>query len=51
MIMTDVENAGIVNNWDTTSSLPDSAFAFTPGKDDHPIKVLGDTAQTTEASP
>ena len=38
-------------NWDITSSLPDSAFAFTPGKDDHPIKVLGDTAQTTEASP
>jgi hypothetical protein len=37
--------------WDTTTSLADSAFDFTPGKDDHPIKVLGDTAQTTEASP
>ena len=38
-------------NWDTTTSLADSAFEFTPGKDDHPIKVLGDTAQSTEASP
>jgi hypothetical protein len=38
-------------NWDTTTSLADSAFDFTPGKDDHPIKVLGDTAQSTEASP
>ena len=38
-------------NWDTTTSLADSAFDFTPGKDDHPIKILGDTAQTTEASP
>lgn len=37
-------------DWDTTTSLADSAFTFTPTKEDHPIKI-GDDDKTAEAKP
>lgn len=37
--------------WDTTTSLADSVFSFTPASDDHPIKIDENDAATKEASP
>lgn len=37
--------------WDTTSTLADSVFSFTPKPDDHPIKIDENDAATKEASP
>ncbi len=37
--------------WDTTGTLADSEFNFTPKSDDHPIKIEANGAPAKEASP